>query len=150
VYVLNSDARIFLAESPSTLTDANFDVVCNNVISHPDCKALSGADYLVPKSVNCHVVDPIDYERFDEWHGTQTADEFGTSWAIWPTAIPTQRPVSTVIFVFDEPADAQAYTFSIRGQFYTRWPLNTIGNQASHEVPLADNTKLQKALRDSR
>jgi hypothetical protein len=105
---------------------------------------MSGKQLQRPTDFISHVVDPVDYDSFGEWHGTYTADEFGEHWAIWPGAVPALRPMSTLFIIFDEPAADQAYTFSVRASFYNRWPLDTVGGQVMHPVPLTAPQALAK------
>jgi hypothetical protein len=136
VYFLNCDSRVALPAAPSLLTDLQYDTVVNKLLAHPNCRSISGKQLQRPTDFTSHVVDPVDYDTFGEWHGTQTADEFGEHWAIWPGGTPASRPMSTLFIIFDEPAADQAYTFSVRASFYNRWPLDTVGGQVMHPIPL--------------
>jgi hypothetical protein len=136
VYFLNCDSRVSLPAAPSALSDAQFDTVVNKLLAHPGCRSMSGKQLQRPTDFTSHVVDPVTYDTFGEWQGTETADSFGEHWAIWPGADPYSRPMSTLFVIFDEPADDQDYTFSVRASYYNRWPLDTVGGQVMHPIPL--------------
>ena len=45
-------------------------------------------------------------------------------------------PMSTIFVLVTKSSQSQEYTFAARGSWYTRWPLNTIGNSVSRTVPV--------------
>jgi hypothetical protein len=136
VYFLNSDSRVALPAAPSLWSDAEFDTVINHIISHPQCRSLSGKQLQRPTHFTSHVVDPVDYEGFTDWAGTETVDQFGAHWGTWSGASARIRPMSTLFIVFDEPAADQTYTLTMRASYYNRWPLDTVGGQVMHPIPL--------------
>lgn len=137
VYVLNCDQRVFIDASPSNLSQAELNAFIDRIIAFPTCRAFSGRDFTSPRHFHSHVVDAVDYEEFGEWNGTYTPDQLGQHWAIWPTADPYSRPMSTLFIVFEVPAADQDYTLVGRASWYTRWPLNTVGAIAQRPVPTA-------------
>jgi hypothetical protein len=149
VYYLNSDQRTLLGSSLSTLSDANFDVICNKLMAHPDCISMSGKSLQKTTHFFSHVVDSVDYERFGEWVGTETADEFGAHVCVWSGGVPSTRPMSTLYLLFDEPAGDQSYTLSVRAAFYNRWPLDSLGGQLMRPVPLAPQLAISSVQQSS-
>lgn len=137
ITVLNSKQRFFLAATPSTSTQANWNTFIDTVKAHPDAKSYSATDFAHPVTFHCHPVDSRRYNEFVDFFGAVSADEFMRSLAVWPGSDPYARPMSSVIMIFEQPPTAQEYTASFRAAYYTRWPLNTIPGQTQRPVPTA-------------
>ena len=45
--------------------------------------------------------------------------------------------MSTLVFLVDTPVELQNYTFTARGSFYTRWPMEHVLGQHHPPVPTA-------------
>jgi len=145
VFVLNSDSRLFLANQPSLMTSAQWATVASSIRDHPDCSAFSGNDFSSQKEFFSHIADTVEYENFNNYQGPDTLDTFMEHVATWPGATSeTERPMSCVCVLIDPPPANQDYTVSVHGSYYTRWPLNTVANLVTPEVPTASSESLDK------
>jgi len=48
---------------------------------------------------------------------------------------PKRRPMSSLIFLIDTPPEPQSYTFTVRGSYYTRWPMEHVLGQHHPPIP---------------
>lgn len=146
LFVLNSDQRFFFGAAPSAFTAAMFDTFCDEVVAHPKAREFASASFIKPHSFHCHVTDPVNYERYSDWHGTRTIDQYGAGFAIWPGLTPVERGMSTLIIVFESPVSDQTITVSGRSSWYTRWPLNTVLGQSMRSTPTSSAEHLNNAI----
>lgn len=147
VFVLNCDQRLLLGAAPSLLTRSMYNAFCDSVVNHPNSREYSGSDFGRPHSWYSHVVDPVHYEKFTTWQGAQSIDDYAEHWATWEGDAPEDRSMSTIVIVAESPPAVQSYTFSGRGSWYTRWPLNTVLGQTSREIPVASQTTLNAHMK---
>lgn len=117
--------------------------IVSGVKSSPYRRRINGEDLVKPKHLITFPVDNKVYHSYDGFHGTLTAEEF-LSYLLTPgdnidtkDAVITPRPMSTVAWIFDPAPDEQAYSFTVRASFYTRWPLTSVPGQTMHNVPTA-------------
>lgn len=137
VTYLNSSQRL-----PARLADA--DVMWNPVIdgikSSPYRRRITGEDLVKPMQLIAHPVDEVNYSSFRPHRGTLTVAEFlahviGASHTL---DHPQPRPMSIIAYVFEPvPDDRQEYSVTIRGSFYTRWPLTSVPGQSMRPMPTA-------------
>jgi hypothetical protein len=50
---------------------------------------------------------------------------------------PKRRPMSSLVFLIDSPPEVQSYTFTVRGTYYTRWPMEHVLGQHHPPIPHA-------------
>merc|ERR1711964_258984 len=55
--------------------------------------------------------------------------------------------MSVIAYVFDQVADPQDYSVTVRASFYTRWPLTTVPGQSMKPIPTA-SPKIVNHVRD--
>jgi hypothetical protein len=48
-----------------------------------------------------------------------------------------KRPMSTICVLFASPPESQTYTFSVRGTYYTKWPMEHVLGQHHPPIPSA-------------
>jgi hypothetical protein len=137
IFTLHANQRIRLTAAPSAFTVADHTALDQTIKAFPSTREHDGAEFGRPSELSTTVVDHPAYETFSEWRGTDTIDEFFSTFAIWPGSIPDSRPMSTVLISFQPPAVTQTYTITARATFYTRWPLDTIVGQAQTPIPTA-------------
>lgn len=135
LYTLNSDQRFVLGASPSTMTANQWNDFFNTIITHPKRHKLDYNDFTTPKHMYSHVVDEPRYNDFDENEGVLSVDTFFQHIALWSGSSPLDRPMSTVVIAIETTSAAQLLTLTSFGQFYTRWPLNSIPGQAQETIP---------------
>jgi hypothetical protein len=143
VYILNSDSRMSLPTAPTLMNWEQTTALWDSMKAHPDTKAYSGQDYSAPRHYHSTVVDPVKYEAFEEWEQLPTGyqptntDRFWASIADWGgnSVLTSHRPMSTTFVLLETSTAPQEWTFTARAQYYTRWPLNTIGNANQTQVP---------------
>jgi len=140
IFVLNSDQRMALAAAPASMTYANWRAVADAIIEHPNTKSFSGADFKHGLSFSSHVVDYQQYLDFNNWRGAVGYEQYLDSTGVWPGSTERAKPMSVVWVVVERPADQQEYEFSFNGQWYTRWPLNTIPGQQQAHIPTTSGT----------
>jgi len=139
VYVASLDARAALVGAPSTLTNAQAGAFLDTIVSYPSTKAYDASDFANTKRFNTWVINQAEYHTFNEWNGTQTSDQHGAHWAIWPGTSPLPRPMALVCFIFEMPAKIQSYDISFHASHYTRWPMYSALGVTMSEIPVADN-----------
>jgi hypothetical protein len=155
VYILNCDARIQLPKEPTIMTAADWAGVRNVIREHPDCVAFSGSEFSKQKDFFCHIADTADYENFNPYLAPQSINGFFQGVATWnPTtgAVSPQkmeRPMSTLCILVDIPPANQDYTLTFYASYYTRWPLNTVPNLVSSDIPSANTVLLDKLAREA-
>ena len=58
---------------------------------------------------------------------------------------PKPRPMSTLVFLVDKPSEVQDYTFTARGSWYTRWPMEHVLGQHHPPIPTASHSFVNAA-----
>jgi len=137
VHVLNSTQRVAFPAAPSAMSAADWGTFADTIAAHPSTRLHGGDNFAIPRVMLAHPTNSVEYERFGEWAGTQTVDEFAVHCAIWPAALPGSRSMSCCICLIEEPPVAQNYTIVARSTWYTRWPLNSIVGQSMRDMPIA-------------
>lgn len=122
-----------------------WDSVVEAIKASPDRRRINGDNLVVPKQSIGAIVDNVKYHEFRRWKATETSVEFLDH--ILDRATPTTptvgvlgdapRCMSTVAFVFDPSDEAQDYSVTVRGSFYTRWPLTSVPGQSMSPIPTA-------------
>jgi len=143
VYGANFHSRLSLPTAPSLMTYAQWQTVFTTISNFPETQVMSGNTLMTTKRVSCDVVDTRDYEDFDEWRGTDTADEWFRHIAIWPTTSPLVRPMSTLVLLNESVASnfPNQYSVAFESQHLTRWPISTVPGQCmKHQPCLMNNT----------
>jgi hypothetical protein len=122
VHVLNCDSRLFLAQKPSTATQAEWGAFQANVVADPRCRHYSANEFLNRRLFYSHPRNQVDYEDWFGWSGTFNADQFAPSFLDWPNWTPSSFPLSSIIIIFDPtPSGAITYSLTSLMHFYTRW-----------------------------
>jgi len=137
LYILHSNQRFSLPAAPSAMTQAQWTTFFGTVKDHPDTTPYQGADFSNPKAMVSHPISDPDYHDYNQWVGTETFDQFAAHWATWSGASVRNRPMSTIVILFEIPSASQSYTVSVSANFYTRWPITSIPGQHSTYVPTA-------------
>jgi len=63
---------------------------------------------------------------------TEPTEELNARAGEWE---PKRRPMSSLIFLIDAPPEPQSYTFTVRGSYYTRWPMEHVLGQHHPPIP---------------
>jgi hypothetical protein len=100
-------------------------------------------------------VDGPKYEEFNTWEGAIVEKDFRkhvfTDSSANPIALddPTasRRPMSIVAFVLESTEEEQNYSLTMRGGFYTRWPLLSVPGQSMTNIPTAPASTIN-SMRD--
>lgn len=140
VTYINSSQRL----PPRNIDSATeYAQVISGIKSSPYRRRINGDELVKPKHLITFPVDNKVYHSYDGFHGTLTAEEFlpylltpGDNTTTKETVF-SPRPMSTVAWIFDPAPDEQAYSFTVRASFYTRWPLTSVPGQTMHNVPTA-------------
>lgn len=154
VYVLNSSQRFLLGAQPSLMTATQWNDFYDSVVAHPHRQKYDVSDFASPRHFYSHVVDDPRYNDYDEFRGTLTFDQFLAHLSIYPGGTVSDRPMSSIVVLFDTAASNQILGFTSRASFYTRWPLNSVPGQSQVDVPTAPASVLnglhQAALNHAR
>lgn len=128
--------------TPAAWTGINAIVAA--VKTHPSRRRITGDVLKDPKQLVGFVCDQPAYHGYAPWRGTLNIAEFishalsaSSSNPISDISISHQRPMSVIAWVFDPTEDAQSYSITIRGSYYTRWPLTTVPGQSMRMSPTA-------------
>jgi len=123
-----------------------WDDVITAVKAAPDRRRLNGDNLVVPKQLIGAVVDNVRYHEFNRWKPTESKLEFLEH--VLDRAQPelsigyvgnSNRPMTTVAYVFEPTDDAQDYSITIRAAYYTRWPLTSVPGQSMSPIPTASH-----------
>jgi hypothetical protein len=143
VTYINSSQRLPGYTSPST-GNYDFSNVVSAIKTSPYRRRISGDVLASPKQLTSYPVDTSAYSRYSLWQGTLDADGFlqhvmtaSDILSIPSTLESNQRPMSLIAYVFEPVTDEQAYSVTIRGSFYTRWPLTSVPGQSMRPTPTA-------------
>lgn len=145
VFVLNSDQRLLVGDSPSNMTRPEFNAMCDSIVNHPHAKEYSGAEFSKAHSWHAHVVDPVHYDQFAPWQGATNFDLYASHFMNFPS--PTEhnpRSMSILCMVFESPPAAQSYTISGKGAWYTRWPLTSVLGQTDNVIPTTSQDAMNR------
>ena len=90
-------------------------------------------------------VDAPKYEEFNFWEGAIVEKDFRKHVFNDTNANPiafddptaSRRPMSIVAFVLENTEEEQNYSLTMRGGFYTRWPLLSVPGQSMTMIPTA-------------
>lgn len=163
VYSVPLDQRMLFAATPSAMTGLQWGAVASSILSHPNTRSYSGADFVVPHGWHNHVVDHNAYDQFTEHHGALSGgaglDTFFAGLAVWPGSGALPRAMSTTVFYIPNfrptigtgPTPC-TWTLSVYGKWYLRYPVSTIPGQSMKDVRTATSEQVQRlhlAIRDT-
>jgi len=139
VYVLQVDARFALPAAPVDLTGLQVGAWMDRILAHDDVKLYNAAHFATARTFSCLPANPTDYKDFRLWNGGDTDTEFLQHLATWSglTGPDGHHPMSTLAVVFETVTTPQPFVVKATGQYYTRWPLDTIGSSAEKPIPYA-------------
>lgn len=151
VIYLNTDQRFTVDAQPSLMTATQWNNFYSAISAHPRRHKLDVNDFSQPRHVYAHVVDDPTYNDFGENKGAQTFDQFFQHVSIYPGGTPTDRPMSTIIYLFDTVGSSnnQLIHFSAKASFYSRWPLTSVPGQAQKEIPVAPQAQINSMHREA-
>lgn len=142
VTYLNSSQR--LPAPGGTVAQWNMSNLISGIKNSAYRRRIMGENLVHPKQLIGFPVDTSAYARFGLWHGTLSLLEFNEHTLGSSDVNPisdysnyNQRPMSVVAFVFDPVQDPQDYSVTIRGSYYTRWPLESVPGQSMKTIPTA-------------
>jgi hypothetical protein len=134
VYILAAKSRLNLEAQPAVMTNTQWINTMNAIIAHPDTGVYAAADFVRAKHFYSWPVDDTVYHAYNPWLGTETQNTYLSHAAVWPSATTNPRPMAYYWVVFDKAANINSFTLSVRGTFYTRWPLGTVGSLVQSDV----------------
>nr|ASM94046.1 hypothetical protein [Barns Ness breadcrumb sponge sobemo-like virus 1] len=133
--------------SPTPGAD-NFSPIVDAIKSANTRRRITGDNLKDPKHLIGYTVDNVNYTSFKPFDGTLSWGAFRTHVLGANENTPTAaRGMSIIAYVFDPVAQAQDYSVTIRGAYYTRWPLTSVPGQSMRYMPTAD-ARLINAARD--
>jgi hypothetical protein len=146
VYMLDADQRMSIPDDLYALSPTEFDEFCDKIKSHPNRIPFDGATFKPVQHFHTHVVDTVQYETFNPWTGTDLTSAFGSHMFEYPgTPDMNKKSMSTLLIILEGPAATQDYTITARGQWMTRWALDTIGGYVSKKIPVASPAVVDSA-----
>jgi len=147
-YIIDVDQRMAIPDDLYSITATEFDSFLDKLKGHVNRIPFDGATFKPVKHFHTHVADAVQYETFNTWVGTDTVSGFGSHMFEYPgTPDPTKKSMSTLLVILESPAATQEYTITARGQWMTRWPLDTIGGFVSKDIPTATPAVVDSALK---
>jgi len=137
------------AGTPSTWT--GLDGMIESIKSYPLRRRVTGDSLGVAKQLVGFVCDQPSYNGFGPWRGTLNLSEFTSHVMGASTGNPTpeiavqhQLPMIVAAWVFDSTTEAQSYSITVRGSYYTRWPLTTVPGQTMKNTPTAPQASINQ------
>jgi len=137
VYIGVFDQRLKFPNTPSLMTQAEWQTVFDTLIGHPNTMEITTMHGMGVKKL-CHVVDTPDYENYETHVGSINADTFFAHIANWTGSNELTRGMSTTVFIFDQPPVTQNLLHTVRAQHLTRWPVDTVLGQQMKMTPVAN------------
>ncbi len=151
VTYLNSSQRLpgFI---PGAGTEDDFTPIITGIKGSPYRRRITGDCLGVPPGGNPtqligFPVDSVAYSSFEPFLGTEAWSDFRRHilGAVTGYNAPVTRSMSIVVYVFDPVGDPQDYSVTIRGAYYTRWPLTSVPGQSMRNIPTANATVVNHA-----
>lgn len=118
-------------------TATSYSPVIDGIKNSPYRRRITGDMLTAPLQLLAFPVDSVSYHSFGPFHGTLDADEFLDHVLGAGIDSPAQRPMSVVAYVFEPVSDPQDYSVTVRGSYYTRWPLTSVPGQSMHPIRTA-------------
>lgn len=106
-------------------------------------RVLTTGDQLVQgKQLIGYPTDRVEYETFHQFEGQMLFGKF-TRHVCSDEHAPTgseslPRGMSIVAYVFENTADPQDYSVTVRASYYTRWPITSVPGQSMKQIPTSD------------
>lgn len=152
VMYLNSAQRLPTRMSQTDLVqnpfgDPEFSHIVDAVRNSPYTRGVTGDFLKVPFQLISFPIDPVSYSQFKPSRGILTSAEFRDHIFMPPLETLNDqevRPMSTLVFLIESTDEAQDYTLTIRGSYYTRWPLTSIPGQSMQHMPTAPANVINK------
>jgi len=131
VTYINSSQRL-----PARDSAGSNDPIIQGIKDSPYRKRINGEMLTVPLQLIGYPVDHTSYERFRPHRGTLDAAQFEAhALGASATTSISSRSMSIIVYVFDPTVDTQDYSVTIRGSFYTRWPMTSVPGQSMKHMP---------------
>jgi hypothetical protein len=156
VTYINSSQRLPGPTSAGTTAPDQFGAIVDAIKQSPYRRRVNGKVF-----ASCGIVDgssaagalqligyPVDapkYEEFSFWEGAIVEKDFrkhvfnvsSENPIAYDDPTSSRRPMSTVAFVLENTEEEQNYSLTVRGGFYTRWPLLSVPGQSMTMIPTA-------------
>jgi hypothetical protein len=137
VHLLDLDSRMEFPADPGAMSQAQWLDFADHIRAHPRTRIMSGSVLDRTLGMNLKVTDDTEYNGFTTWKGSGAVGDFWSTVGVWPGYTPAQRPMSTLVMVFDATSTVQTYMVEAFADFYTRWPTDTMQSSLQHAVPTA-------------
>lgn len=135
-FVGEFNTRLAFTKDPTTMNGGEADTLFNELTSFPQVNSYDTAKDARMR-VNGNVVDHMEYNTFQEWHGTRNATDMFRHIGIFPGVNPLSRPMTTVMIAFEAPANNQTAMITMGARFYCRHPIGTIPGRLMKDLPVA-------------
>jgi hypothetical protein len=149
VYVLATDQRMELSSFDWDV--ALHETVATKIRSHPDVEKYSSIDFTREKTYVCHPTNNINYQDYVEWDAMLDVAEFckmisvnDSSGAHVEHSL-IERPMSVIWVYFAPTAEPQDWSFTLRGAWYARYPINTVMGRRMEPVPTQNLSDINTA-----
>lgn len=125
----------------------NYSEIILGIKTSPLRRRITGDVLARPTKLVGYPIDTARYNSFREGVGGISLGDFlnyTTNRAITDVE---PRSMSIVAYVFDPVQDPQDYSVTVRGSYYTRWPLTSVPGQSMQRIPTAPAEHIN-AVRD--
>jgi hypothetical protein len=152
VTTFNTSQRLDQIESSSLGLGYKVSTLVNGIKTNPESRRITGNVLARPAHIIGFPVDTPSYNGFARWEGDHsstgtplTPEQAFLTFMAHVTAgdatilsnigsHATQRPMSTICYMFEPSDDVQDYSITVRANYYTRWPLTTIMGQKQTRI----------------
>lgn len=145
VTVLHTNQRLTFPGAPFGINTAEFSEFVDRVKGHPHAKRYSGAEFVKPRTWIAHPTNETDYSKYVQFDGAISDTGFSLHYGTYPGATLQNRPMSTILAVFEDVSNSQDYTCTARASWYARYGLDTVLGQSQRPVPTASAAVINKA-----
>lgn len=135
VYTLTANKRMELPNAWSALTQAEVNALADEIVAHPDTKERDINVLRSGLTVFGAPHDTTDYIDYTPWTGTENSSSFGRHFCTDPVATNELMPMTPMWIVVESTVTPNDYELTVRGSFYTRWPIDTVMSTLHRKVP---------------
>jgi hypothetical protein len=153
---------------PSNWHYGQYQNLVDGIKSSPYRRRITADDLVTPKQLIAYPVDSISYNKYSSFKGAlsssvfltpetvedgvtypahnRTHTEFLDYISVHSPGNPevTPRPMSTIAYIFEPTSEPQDYSLTVRGAYYTRWPLTSVPGQSMKNTPTAPAAHLNQ------
>lgn len=149
LYVLAANQRLSVPTGDvASMTEANWDALTDQIISHPDTIGFSCRDFVEKKTFCAYPSSQADYLTYlTQVASNNDRDDYWRVITHTDLVIGKSRGMSTIWIVFELSAsstDFQDFEVTIRKHWYARYPTESLLSNMSRPIPTASSEHINR------